>query len=98
MIHKLLPSILFPIRNYRPAVSPVNQEKILAIRSELAALGVATGRSRAKRNGMSAGTSGIGLKEAIEKLREADNKVEKTNGYGNSSLLLNLKVKLLKEQ
>lgn len=98
MIHKLLPSISLTIRNYRPAVSPVNQEKILAIRSELAALGVATGRSRAKRNGMSAGTSGIGLREAIEKLREADNKVEKTNGFGNSSLLLNVQVKLLKEQ
>jgi hypothetical protein len=98
MIHKLVPSILFPIRNYRPAVSPANQEKILAIRSELAALGVATGRSRAKRNGMSAGTSGIGLKEAIERLREADSKLEKPNGYENSSLMLNVQVKLLKEQ
>lgn len=99
MIHKLLPSILSPIRSYRPSVSPVHQEKILAIRSELSALGVATGRSRAKRNGMSAGTSGIGLEEAIEKLREADGKMEKPNGFvGNSSLILNAKVKLLKEQ
>lgn len=99
MIYKLLPSILSPIRSYRPSVSPVHQEKILAIRSELSALGVATGRSRAKRNGMSAGTSGIGLEEAIEKLREADGKMEKPNGFvGNSSLILNAKVKLLKEQ
>lgn len=99
MIHKLLPSLIIPIRSYRPAISPANQEKILAIRSELAVLGVATGRSRAKRNGMSAGTNGIGLEEAIEKLREADGKMEKPSGFvGNSSLILNAKVKLLKEQ
>ena len=96
MICKLLRVV--PIRNYRPAVSPSHQEKILAIRSELAALGVATGQSRAKRNGMSSGTSGVSLAEAIEKLREADGKMEKPSGIKSSSLILNAKVKLLKEQ
>jgi hypothetical protein len=72
--------ILLQLRNYRPAVSPHHQEKILAIRSELSALGVATGRSRAKRNGLSAGTSGVGIVEAIQRLRSADLKnVEELN-------------------
>ena len=60
------------LRSYRPSVSPSHQEKILSIRSELAALGIATGRSRARRNGMSSGTAGVEMKEAIEKLREFD--------------------------
>lgn len=99
MILKLLlpPSL---VRHYRPSVSPVHQEKILAIRSELAALGVATGRNRAKRNGMSSGTTGIGMKEAIEKLRENDLKRRNETGDNKmvSSLILNVQVKLLKEQ
>lgn len=98
------------VRHYRPAVSPQHQEKILAIRSELSAIGVATGRSRAKRNGLSAGTSGIGILEAITRLRAADsknitelnsNESKTTPGgivFGSNSLFLNVKVKLLKEQ
>lgn len=68
-------SWLFPkllVRHYRPSVSTIHQEKILAIRSELSDLGVSTGRSRAKRNGLHSGTEGIGLAEAIRKLRAAD--------------------------
>ena len=96
MFHKLL---VTGFRYYRPSVAPAAQEKILAIRSELASMGVATGASRAKRNGMSSGTAGIGLVEAIERLREAESKMERgANFNGRSSLLLNVKVKLLKEQ
>lgn len=101
MICKLLPSLVLPLRNYRPAVSPLQLKKILAIRSELAALGVATGRSRAKRNGMREGTSAVGMTEAIERLREAEkiSRAEKGNSEGFvASLMLNIKVKLLKEQ
>lgn len=115
MIAKLLQ---LPIRSYRPSVSPVHQEKILAIRSELAALGIATGRSRADRNGFT-GIEGIDMRTAIEKLREFDlkfigekNKVieeEKANStdpfqknkrklFTHNSLIINVRVKLLKEQ
>ena len=106
MIFKLLQ---FPIRSYRPSVSAAHQEKILAIRSELAAIGIATGRSRSDRNGFT-GIEGIDVKEAIGKLREFDsktieerNKATETSGvkgivFGPNSLILNVKVKLLKEQ
>ena len=109
MIFKLLQ---FQARSYRPAVSPAHQEKILAIRSELAAIGIATGRSRADRNGFS-GIEGIEMKEAIGKLREFDTKtIEAKNSkseveggndkkkivFGHNSLIINVKVRLLKEQ
>lgn len=121
MIFKLLQ---FPIRSYRPSVSPVHQEKILAIRSELAAIGIATGRSRADRNGFT-GIEGIDMKQAIERLREFDLKfIEEKNKeviegdnegeaaansselkkkkkqvvFTHNSLIINVKVKLLKEQ
>lgn len=99
------------IRHYRPAVSSCHQEKILSIRAELSALGVATGRSRAKRNRQLSGTAGIEMGEAIRKLRAADleincgEKVVKVEGeegkvktFGHNSLILNVKIKLLKEQ
>lgn len=102
----MLSLIKLSVRSYRPAVNSVHQEKILSIRADLAALGIATGRSRAKRNGMKAGTGGVGLIEAIERLREADGKVIEacnakegnTSTFGHNSLLLNIQVKLLKEQ
>lgn len=100
---QFLPFRFLQIRNYRPAVSPEHQEKILFIRSELASQGVATGRSRAKRNGLT-GTeiTGVSMKEAIERLREADKermkKAGEENRQGHNSLLMNVKVKLLKEQ
>lgn len=101
---------LLQFRYYRPSVSPIHQEKILAIRSELSALGIATGRSRSKRNRMSTGVEGISAEEAIDKLRAADLKFitmknsEIHEGPGekkifdHNSLLLNIKVKLTKEQ
>ena len=111
MILKLLQ---FSIRSYRPSVSPAHQEKILAIRSELAAIGIATGRSRADRNGFG-GIEGIETGEAIARLREFDVKrIEERNKavesdlnakdeikkiiFSHNSLIINVKVKLLKEQ
>lgn len=93
---KLYPSP-FQLRCYRPAVAPVHQEKILAIRSTLASQGVATGRSRAKRNGLTGnGIEGVSMSEAIERLREADLKwikmknetvtAETTTSNGKTSL------------
>ena len=101
IIRKLL------IRQYRPAVPSCHQEKILAIRAELSSLGVATGRSHAKRNRQLSGTEGIEMGEAIRKLRAADleincgEKVDETGNvktFGHNSLILNVKIKLLKEQ
>ena len=80
------------IRHYRPAVSPAHQEKIMAIRTELAALGVATGRSRAKRNRLTKGVEGSEAGAAIDILREADlkwmskkNENENENETGNDN-------------
>ena len=99
-------------RFYRPSVSDSShQEKILAVRAELAALGIATGRSKGRRNDLSAGTSGVSPREAIDRLREADfaageakNRMIREEGLGEdklvgpNSLLMNIQVKLLKEQ
>ena len=99
-------------RFYRPSVvDPSHQEKIMAVRAELAALGIATGRSKGRRNDLSTGTSGVSPREAIERLREADlaamneknNKLKEEGAgedkfIGPNSLLMNIQVKLLKEQ
>ncbi len=85
------------IRCYRPALSdPSALQKVMAVRERLAQIGVSTGLSRAKRNGMTAGTGAISLFEAIKVLKETAT-VNTSNGRINS-LTLNIKLRLTKEQ
>lgn len=96
------------VRNYRPAVDASHQLKISAIRDELQAIGIATGRSRAKRNKMSAGTGAVSIEEAIEQLKKslAASSLSLSASANNSteilpvnhSVIINAQVKLLKEQ
>lgn len=85
------------IRCYRPALAdPSALEKVMAVREKLAQLGIRTGLSRAKRNGLASGTSAVSVEQAIKVLRETAT-FNPTNGHVNS-LAMNIKVKLTKEQ
>jgi hypothetical protein len=85
------------IRCYRPALADASAlQKILAVREQLAQLGIRTGLSRAKRNGLTAGTEAISVDDAIKVLKDSAT-VNASNSRINS-LSLNIKVRLTKEQ
>lgn len=85
------------IRCYRPALADSSAlQKVMAVREKLAQLGIRTGLSRGKRNGLTAGTEAISVDEAIKVLKESASFNPTTNRI--NSLSLNIKVRLIKEQ